>query len=419
MEMKYARCAGLDVHKDTVVACLRVVADGRSTRTTRTFGTMTVDLLSLQQWLVDEQVTHVAMEATGVYWKPVWHVLEPVCTLILANPAHIKNVPGRKTDVKDADWIAELLAHGLIEASFVPPTPIQELRALTRDRRQFHREASQHVQRIQKVLQDANIKIDSVISDVLGKSGRAFLDAIVGGETDPEKLVIYANYRLKAPKAVLTEALRGVVTERHRTSLRRHLAMVDAINRCIAEIDAEVAALLEPFRRQVELLDTIPGVDINTAEVILAEIGVDMSRFPTAAHLVSWAGLSPRSDESAGKRRNTRIGKGGQWLKATLVQAAWAAGRAKDTHMRTLFLRIKGKRGPKKAAIAVAAEILRSAWHMLTRDEPYKEPDLTPPDPLRKEREARRLVGKLQKLGYHVEMQTTTASSAGACVAVS
>ena len=404
MELTYARCAGLDVHKDTVVACVRIEVDGRVRRETRTFGAMTIDLLALQQWLVDEEVTHVAMEATGVYWKPVWHVLEPVCALILANPAHVKNVPGRKTDVKDAEWIAQLLAHGLVEASFVPPTPIQELRALTRDRRQFHREASQHVQRIQKVLQDANIKIDSVISDVMGVSGRAFLKAIVEGETRPEKLAEHANYRLKASKDEIREALRGVVTPLHRAMLRRHLEMFDTIQRLVGEIDAEVAALLEPFRRQVELLDTIPGVDVATAEVIIAEVGVDMSRFPTAAHLVSWAGLSPRSDESAGKRRNTRVGKGGQWLKATLVQAAWAATRKKDSHLQRLFLRIKGKRGPKKAAIAVAAEILRSAWYMLARDQEYREPDLVAADPARKEREAKRLVQKLKKLGYEVEM---------------
>jgi transposase len=404
MELKYVRCAGLDVHKDTVVACVRVEEGGRVARTIKTFGTMTIDLLSLQQWLVDEQVTHVAMEATGIYWKPVWHVLEPVCSLILANPAHIKNVPGRKTDVKDAEWIGELLAHGLIEASFVPPEPIQELRALTRDRRQFHREASQHVQRIQKVLQDANIKIDSVISDVMGKSGRAFLKAIVEGESDPEKLAWHSDRRLKAPRKQIVEALRGVATPLHRSTLRRHLQTFDHIQAMVAEIDAEVAALLEPFQRQVELLDTIPGVDLATAQVIIAEIGVDMSRFSTAGHLLSWAGLSPRNDESAGKRRNPRIGKGGQWLKATLVQSAWAATRKKDSHLRVLFLRLKGKRGPKKAIVAVAAEMLRSAWHMLTRDEEYKEIGDCVQDEAQKARAAKRLVGRLKKLGYNVEL---------------
>jgi len=404
MELKYARCAGLDVHKDTVVVCLRAEVDRRVTRTVRTFGTATRDLLELQQWLASEQVQNVAMEATGVYWKPVWHVLEAVCALVLANPAHIKNVPGRKTDVKDAEWIAELLAHGLIEASFVPPTPIQELRALTRDRRQFHREAAQHVQRVQKVLQDANIKIDSVISDVMGKSGRAFLDAIVAGESDPEKLADLADYRLRASRETIVEALRGLVTAGHRSALRRHLLMYDAIQVMIEDIDTEVAALLEPFRRQVELLDTIPGVDVTTAEVIIAEIGVDMSRFRTAGHLVSWAGLSPRNDQSAGKRRKIRIGKGGKWLKATLVQAAWSAVRTKDTHLRALYLRLKGKRGPKKAIVAVAAEMLRSAWYMLTRDEEYREPGEAPQCPAQQERAAKRLVIRLQKLGYNVEL---------------
>ena len=404
MELKYARCAGLDVHKDTVVACVRVEQGGRVSRETKTFGTLTKDLFELGEWLESEGVTHVAMEATGVYWKPVWHVLESACELVLANPAHIKNVPGRKTDVKDSQWIAELLAHGLIEASFVPPRRIQELRALTRDRKQFQREASRHVQRIQKVLQDANIKIDSVISDVMGESGRAFLDGIVAGETDPEKLVVHANYRLKASRETLVEALRGVVTDSHRRALRRHLLTYDWHQAVIAEIDEEVTALLEPFQRQVELLDTIPGVDITTAEVIIAEIGVDMSRFPTAAHLVSWAGLSPRNDESAGKRRKTRIGKGGKWLKATVVQAAWAAVWVKDSHMRTLCLRIKGKRGPKKAIVAVAAEILRSAYFMLSRDEIYKEPDTTNPSPKQKERAAKRLVARLQRLGYDVDI---------------
>jgi transposase len=404
MELKYARCAGLDVHKDTVVACVRTEVGGRATRTTRTFGTMTGALLELRDWLETEGVTHVAMEATGVYWKPVWHVLESACELILANPAHIKNVPGRKTDVKDSQWIAELLAHGLVEASFVPPRSIQELRALTRDRRQFQREATRHVQRLQKVLQDANIKVDSVISDVMGKSGRAFLDAIVAGETDPEKLVLHADGRLRASRKTLVEALRGVVTVRHRKALRRHLLMYDAIQLMIDEIDEEVTALLEPFRRQVELLDTIPGVDVVTAQVIIAEIGVDMSRFPTAAHLVSWAGLSPRNDESTGKRRKTRIGKGGQWLKATLIQSAWSAVRKKDSHLRTLYLRIKGKRGPKKAIVAVAAEMMRSAWHMLSRDEEYREPDKAILSARKRERSAKRLVSRLEKLGYNVEL---------------
>ena len=404
MDLMHARCAGLDVHKDTVVASVRIATAGKQEQETRTFGTVTRELEGLRDWLSERQVTHVAMEATGVYWVPVWHLLESAFELVLANPAHIKNVPGRKTDVKDAEWIADLLAHGLISASFVPPTTIQELRHLTRDRVQFEREQTRHIQRIQKTLQDANIKIDSVISDLMGKSGRAFLSAIVAGETDPERLARLGSPRLKASHEEIVEALRGIVTVHHRRTIKRHLDMIHSTEVAIADIDAEVVALLEPFQAQVELLKTMPGVSDTTAHVILAEIGTDMSRFPSAAHLVSWAGLSPRNDESAGKRRNTRIGKGGQWLKTTLVQAAWSAARTKNSHFKALFMRLKARRGPKKAIIAVAAEMLRSTWYMLTRDEVYKDPGDARLDSETKEKAAQRLVRKLQRLGYTVDL---------------
>jgi transposase len=403
MELMHARCAGLDVHKDTVVACVRLVEGGKTSRTTKTFGTCTRDLEDLRAWLDEQEIFLVAMEATGVYWVPVWHILEPTLELILANPAHIKSVPGRKTDVRDAEWIAELAAHGLISASFVPPTTIQDLRHLTRDRVQFEREKTRHVQRVQKTLQDANIKIDSVITDLLGKSGRAFLDAIVAGETDPEALADLGSRRLHASREQLVEALRGIVTPHHRSAIKRHLAMIDSIEAAVADIDAEVAALLEPFRAQVERLITMPGISEVSARVIVAEIGLDMRRFPTAAHLVSWAGLAPRCDESAGKQRNTRIGKGGQWLKTTLVQSAWAAARTKDSHFKTVFMRLKARRGPKKAIVAVAAEMLRSVWYMLTREEDYKDPGDRPVDAKAKERAVKRLVQKLKNLGYEVE----------------
>ena len=404
MELMHARCAGLDVHKDTVVACVRLATASKPEQETRTFGTVTRELECLRDWLIERQVSHVAMEATGVYWVPVWHLLESAFELVLANPAHIKNVPGRKTDVKDAEWIADLLAHGLISASFVPPTTIQELRHLTRDRVQFEREQTRHIQRIQKTLQDANIKIDSVISDLMGKSGRAFLAAIVAGETDPERLARLGSPRLKASHEEIVEALRGIVTDHHRRTIKRHLDMIRSTEAAIADIDLEVVALLEPFQAQVELLKTMPGVSDTTAHVIVAEIGTDMSRFPSAGHLVSWAGLSPRCDESAGKRRNTRIGKGGQWLKTTLVQAAWSAVRTKDSHFKALFLRLKARRGPKKAIIAVAAEMLRSAWYMLTRGEAYKDPGDARLDTEAKEKAALRLVRKLSKLGYTVDL---------------
>jgi transposase len=404
MEQMIERCAGLDVHKDTVVACVRVAQGSGVSRETRTFGTTTGELERLRDWLIEHHVTCAAMEATGVYWLPVWHVLEGTVELILANPAHIKAVPGRKTDVKDAEWLAELLAHGLITASFVPPTVIQQARHSTRDRVQFTSERTRHVQRIQKVLQDANIKIDSVISDLMGVSGRAFLGAIVAGETDPERLADYAHARLKASRSELVEALRGVVTDHHRKSIARHLHVIETLDAAIVDLDAEVVALLEPFRREVELLTSVPGVGETTAQVLVAEIGADMSRFPSPAHLVSWAGLCPKSDMSAGKKRSTRLKKGGRWLKNTLVQAAWGAARTKNSHLRTLFLRIKSRRGPKKAIIAVAAEMLRSIWYMLRRGEPYKEPGDSHLDEAGKEQAARRLVRKLKKLGYDVTL---------------
>ena len=386
------------------MACLRIATGKEVSREIRSFGTLTKSLLALADWLEENKVTQVAMEATGVYWKPIWHVLSACFTLILANPAHIKNVPGRKTDVKDAQWIADLLAHGLIEASFVPEEPILELRNLTRARKQLINERSRHVQRIQKTLQDANLKIDSFISDIMGKSGRAFLEAIIAGETDPDKLVVHADYRLKAKREDLVEALRGRITGHHRFMIRTHLGLVDSLGKALQDIEAEVAALLEPFRHQIELLTTMPGLSETSAHVILAEIGFDMGRFPTANHLISWAGLCPRCDESAGKRRSTRIRPGDPWLKETLVQCAWAAVRSRDSHFAAMFHRIKVRQGAKKAIVAVAAEMLRSAWHMLSRDEVYIAPVDPKDDPVRREREARRLVRKLQELGYNAEI---------------
>src|SRR6059036_125298 len=354
MEVICPRCAGLDVHKQTVVACARIVGEGPALQEVRTFATTTSGLLALADWLDSLGVEHVAMEATGVYWKPVWHVLEGHFELVLANASHIRNVPGRKTDVNDAMWIADLLAHGLIRGSFVPPTPVQELRDLTRTRKQLVREVAQHTQRIQKTLEDANIKLTGIISDVLGKSGRAMLEALIAGETDPEKLVALTSRRLKATRAELVEALRGRIREHHRLLLKLHLGQVDTLRAAVREVEARVGETLQPFCDLAELLTTMPGVSDTVAHVIVAEIGVDMSRFPTAAHLVSWAGLCPRSDESAGKRRSTRVRKGAPWLKTVLVQAAWAATRVKDSYLRAQFLRIKARRGAKKAVLAVA-----------------------------------------------------------------
>ena len=322
MDVLYPRCAGLDVHKDTVVACVRVAGDGAATSEVRTFDTTTPGLLALSAWLAEHGCTHVAMEATGVYWKPVWHILaDGDVTLILANAAHVKNVPGRKTDVADALWLAELLAHGLIRPSFVPETPTQEMRALLRTRKQLVREQASHVQRIQKTLEDANLKLGSVLTQIMGVSGRAILQALIDGERDPDKLLTLVQRGVKAPPEKLRAALQGRVTARHRFLLRLHLRQVDALDVAVAEIDAEVHRGLGPFRQAVQLLRSIPGVSDLTAQVIVSEIGVDMGRFPTAGHLISWAGLCPRNDESAGKRRSTRLRKGAPWLKTTLVQS--------------------------------------------------------------------------------------------------
>jgi transposase len=366
MDVLYPICAGLDVHKDTVVACVRVAANGPARSEVRTFDTTTPGLLALSAWLAESGCTHVAMEATGIYWKPVWHILsDGDVTLILANAAHVKNVPGRKTDVADAVWLADLLAHGLIRASFVPEAPMQEMRALLRTRKQLVREQASHVQRIQKTLEDANLKLASVLSQIMGVSGRAILQALIDGEDDPDKLLTLVQRGVKAPPERLRAALQGRVTERHRFLLRLHLRHVDALDTAIAEIDVEVNRDLDPFRQAVRQLRTIPGVSDLTAQVIVSEIGTDMSRFPSAGHLVSWAGLCPRNDESAGKRRSTRLRKGAPWLKTTVVQCAWAASRKKASYLQAQFQRLRQRRGPKKAICAVAASILTAAYHML------------------------------------------------------
>jgi transposase len=405
VELLYKRCAGLDVHQKTVVACVRIVNEGKVNQEVRTFETTTKGLLELASWLEAERCTHVAMEATGVYWKPVWHVLESKFELVLANAAHIKNVPGRKTDVADAVWIADLLAHGLIRGSFVPPTPIQDLRALMRTRKQLVREAARNTQRIQKALEDANIKLTSVVSNILGKSGRAVLDALVTGETDPEKLVELTDGRLKAPRDLLVEALRGNVRDHHRFLIKVHLDQVDALNKAVRELEARVEGHLGPFRMNVEILTTMPGVSDVAANVIVSEIGYDMARFPSAAHLVSWAGLCPRADQSAGKRRSSRIRHGAPWLKTTLVQCAWAAIRTKDSYLRAQFHRLKTRVGPMKAIIAVAASMLTAAFHMLTTGSEYKELTGAYFDRRDHAKLAKRLVRRLEDLGLKVTLE--------------
>jgi transposase len=409
MEVLYPHCAGLDVHKDTVVACVRHMANGSVRREVRTFKTTTKELLSLSEWLAAEGCTHVAMEATGVYWKPVWHILsDGDFTLLLANAAHVKNVPGRKTDVNDATWLADLLTHGLIRGSFVPDQQTQEMRDLLRTRKQLVRERSSHIQRLQKTLEDANVKLDSVISDIVGLSGRRMIEALITGETEPGALAALAHRRIKATPDQLEAALRGRVTRHHRFLLRLHLQQIDALDAAIEQIDQEVDADVEPFRAAIALLTTIPGVSELSARIILAEIGHDMSRFPTAGHLISWAGLCPRNDESAGKRRSVRMRKGAPWLKTTLVQCAWAASRKKASYLQAQFHRLRARRGAKKAIGALAASILTTVYHMLIGGELYH--DLGPDhfDRRAKTTQTRRLVTRLQNLGYTVQITPLT-----------
>lgn len=405
MDVVYPRCAGLDVHQKTVVVCARVADGARVQRDVHTFGTTTGELLALAEWLAARAITHVAMESTGVYWKPVWHVLEGQCELVLANAMHIRNIPGRKSDVNDATWIADLLAHGLIRGSFVPPAPIQELRDLTRTRKQLVREIGRHTLRLQKTLEDANLKLTGLLSDVLGKSGRAILAALVAGESDPARLAALAGGRLKASRAELVAALHGRVTAHHRFMLQLHLTQIAALEAAVQALDARLEAALAPFRAVVDRLITIPGVSQVVARVLVAEIGPDLSRFPTAGHLVSWAGLCPRLHESAGKRLSTRVRPGTPWLKTTLVQAAWAAVRTKGSYLQAQFLRLKSRRGPKKAIIAVAASMLTAVYYMLTRAVPYH--DLGADHFQRRDHAklAQRLVRRLRDLGFTVALQ--------------
>lgn len=374
MDLIHPCCAGLDVHKKTVVACVRRTGpDGQAAREVRTYRTMTADLIALADWLDAEGVTHVAMESTGVYWKPVFHLLEGRFEVLLVNAHHVKNVPGRKTDVKDAEWIAQLLQYGLLRASFLPPPPIRELRDLTRQRTQLVRERAGVVNRIHKVLEDANIKLSSVATDVLGASGRAMLGAIVDGRDDPAALAGLARGSLRGKAPELTEALRGLVTDHHRFLLRTLLRQVDQLGGLIAEYTARVEAVVLPFAEAAGRLETIPGLGARAAEVIVAEVGADMASFPSAGHLASWAGLCPGNNESAGKRRTGRTTKGSQWLRTVLVQVAWSASHTKETIFSATYRRWAKRLGKKKALVALGHKILVVIYRLLKDGTVYEE----------------------------------------------
>jgi transposase len=374
MEILYQCCAGLDVHKRTVVACIRRLGpDSQPQDLVRTFGTMTGELLELADWLAAHAVVHVAMESTGVYWKPVFHLLEDRFQVLLVNAQHIKQVPGRKTDVKDCQWIAQLLQHGLLRARFVPPQPIRELRDLTRQRSPLVGERASVSNRVQKVLEDANIKLACVASEVLGVSGRAMIAALIQGETAPDRLADLARRRLRGKIPQLKRALYGRVTEHHRFMLRTLMDHVHHLDELIERLDHRIAAVMSPFDQAVERLVTIPGVNRRAAEVIVAEIGVDMSRFPSAGHMSSWAGICSGNHQSAGKRQSGRTTKGDRWLRQVLVQAAWAASHTKKTFLSATYHRWVKRMGKKRALVALGHKILVLIDELLRDQTTYEE----------------------------------------------
>ena len=466
MEVVFERCAGIDVHKKSIAVCVRIVeGDRRPRRETRSFGTLTDELEALREWLRSQGVTHVAMESTGVYWKPIFNVLEPVFTVILCNARHVKQVPGRKTDVTDCEWLAQLLACGLLQASFVPDRELRDLRDLTRTRTKLVQERTRHANRLHKVLEDANVKLGSVAADVLGKSGRAMIRAIIAGEEDADAIAERALSRMRGKIPTLRRALRGAVTEHHRFMLRFVLDQIEHLDRSIVELDERVALLTRPsvpagdasaealepqdtaplfpgdddpeppapaptpsapspgssepppsppqasgppandaFHAALALLTTIPGISLRTAEVVLAEIGPDMSRFPTSGHLASWAGICPGNNESAGKRRSGATNKGNAWLRSGLVQAAWAAGRTKRTYFGAQFARLARKRGKKRAVVAVGHSLLTVVHALLSAGRPYEELGADYFDRLNERRLAVYHQARLEALGYEVRI---------------
>lgn len=374
MEILYHCCAGLDVHKKTVVACIRRLGpDNQAEELVQTFGTMTSDLLELADWLAAHAVVHVAMESTGVYWKPVFHLLEDRFKILLVNAQHIKQVPGRKTDVKDGQWIAQLLQHGLLRASFIPPQPIRELRDLTRQRGQLVAERASVSNRIQKTLEDANIKLASVASDVLGVSGRAMIAALIDGETEPDRLADLARRRLRSKIPQLRQALEGHVTDHHRFMLRTLMDHVRHLDDLIERLGQRIEEAMSPFAKAVERLVTIPGVNQRAAEVIVAEIGTDMTKFPSAGHLSSWAGMCSGNHQSAGKRQSGRTTPGDRWLRQVLVQTAWAASHTKKTLLSATYHRWAKRMGKKRALVALGHKILVLIYELLTDQTSYEE----------------------------------------------
>ncbi len=405
MEVLHERCCGLDVHKRAVVACLLTPGSrGQPNKETRTFSTMTADLLAMADWLAAEGCTHVAMESTGSYWKPVYNLLEDRFQLLLVNAQHLKAVPGRKTDVKDAEWIAQLLRHGLVRASFVPSRRDRELRELIRYRTSLTRERAAEINRLQKTLEGANIKLAAVATNVVGVSGRAMLEAMIAGDEEPAALAALARGRMREKQAALEAALEGRMRSHQRFLLREQLRHIDDLDATIARLSEEIEERLRPFQDAAGRLMTIPGIGQRTAELILAEMGPDMSVFPTAGHLASWAGLCPGQDQSAGKRRSDRTRKGNSWLRTGLVEAAQAAGRTK-TYLGEQYHRIAARRGKRRAAVAVAHSLIVIVYHVLATERTFEDLGYRYLDERHRQRTTQRLVHRLSALGYRVTLE--------------
>lgn len=404
MDVVYERCAGLDVHKATVVGCVRLPdpKSGDRRGETRTFATTTRGLLVLSDWLARHEVTHVAMESTGVYWRPVYAILEGTVEVCVVNARHVKMVPGRKTDVRDCEWLAQLLECGLLRGSFVPPQAVRDLRDLTRTRKALIRERSHHVNRVEKTLELANIKLGCVVTDLMGKTGRAILEALIAGRDDPDTLAALAQGSLQKKRAELREAVVGRMTPHYAFLLQQHLALIDTLTAHMATFDARIEVGMRPFAEAAALAQTMPGVAARAAQAILAETGVDMSAFPTPGHLASWARLCPGTHESAGKRRPATTGKGATWLRATLQEAAWAAIHTKKSYYRALYHRLKARRGTKKAIVAVQHAMLVALWHMLRYRVPHHDLGADYFDRRHTARIRRHHVRRLEQLGFQV-----------------
>jgi len=406
MEAIIERCCGIDVHKKTIVACLMVgKPDGKPQKTIKTFSTMTRELLACKDWLESEGCTYVAMESSGVYWKPVFNILEDSMEVILANARHIKNVPGRKTDVKDCEWIAQLLRHGLIKGSFIPPKPIRELRDLTRYRRKLIQTKSSELNRIHKLLEDANIKLSSVVSDINGISAQDMIYHLIKEDMSPKEMAELARGRLRKKITELEKALEGSLREHHRLILKVSIQMIASYDNAIDKLDREIDQRMEPYREESERLQSIPGLKKKTAESIVAEIGVDMNRFPSHCHLSSWAGVSPGNNESAGKRRSGKSTPGNRWLKGSLTEAAWAASKSKGTYLKARYHRLASRRGKKRACLAIGHTILIMAYHIIKEQCTYRELGADYFDRLNEVHIIRRLTSRIQVLGYHVSIE--------------